>query len=34
VTERVVDEVVTLPLHSNMRPVFVERVITAIREFF
>jgi dTDP-4-amino-4,6-dideoxygalactose transaminase len=34
VTERVTSEVVTLPLHSNMRPDFVERVIDAIRRFF
>jgi dTDP-4-amino-4,6-dideoxygalactose transaminase len=33
VTERVVDEVVTLPLHSNMRPDFVERVIDAVASF-
>jgi dTDP-4-amino-4,6-dideoxygalactose transaminase len=33
VTERVVDEVVTLPLHSNMRQEFVERVIDAVTTF-
>jgi len=33
VTDRVVDEVTTLPLHSNMRPDFVERVIDAVRSF-
>ena len=33
VTERVVGEVLTLPLHSNMRPEFVERVIEGVREF-
>jgi len=34
VTERVVGEVLTLPLHSHMRPDFVERVIAGVREFF
>ena len=34
VTERVVDEVVTLPLHSCMREAFVERVIEGVRSFF
>ncbi len=34
VTERVVEEVVTLPLHSNMRPAHVERVIEAVTSFF
>ncbi|MBC5808047.1 MAG: DegT/DnrJ/EryC1/StrS family aminotransferase [Candidatus Eremiobacteraeota bacterium] len=34
VTERVVDEVLTLPLHSNMREEFVERVIEAVVSFF
>jgi dTDP-4-amino-4,6-dideoxygalactose transaminase len=33
VTERIVDEVTTLPLHSNMRPEFVERVIEGVRSF-
>ena len=33
VTERVVDEVTTLPLHSEMRPEFVERVVDAVRSF-
>lgn len=33
-TERVVKEIVTLPLHSNMRPDFVERVIDGITTFF
>ena len=33
VTERVVGEVTTLPLHSDMRPDFVERVIDAVRSF-
>lgn len=34
VTERVVSEVVTLPLHSNMRPEFVDRVIEGVTSFF
>ncbi len=34
VTERAVDEVVTLPLHSLMREAFVERVIDGVRSFF
>ncbi len=34
ITDRVVDEVLTLPLHSNMRPECVERVITGIQTFF
>ena len=34
VTERVVDEVMTLPLHSLMREGFVERVIDGVRSFF
>lgn len=34
VTDHVVEEVVTLPLHSNMRPDFVERVIDGISGFF
>jgi dTDP-4-amino-4,6-dideoxygalactose transaminase len=33
VTERIVDEVTTLPLHSNMKPEFVERVIDGVRSF-
>jgi dTDP-4-amino-4,6-dideoxygalactose transaminase len=33
VTDRVVAQVTTLPLHSNMRPDFVERVIDAVRSF-
>jgi len=33
VTDRVVEEVLTLPLHSDMRPEFVERVIEGVREF-
>ncbi len=34
VTERVVEEVLTLPLHSNMKPEFVERVIDGVAGFF
>jgi len=34
VTERVVNEVLTLPLHSKMKEEFVERVINAVTGFF
>ena len=34
VTDKVVAEVLTLPLHSNMRPEFVERVIEGVTSFF
>jgi len=34
VTDRVVEQVVTLPLHSCMREDFVERVIDGVRSFF
>jgi dTDP-4-amino-4,6-dideoxygalactose transaminase len=34
VTERVVNEVLTLPLHSNMKPEYVERVINGVTDFF
>jgi dTDP-4-amino-4,6-dideoxygalactose transaminase len=34
VTEKVVTEVLTLPLHSNMRPEFVERVLEGVTSFF
>jgi dTDP-4-amino-4,6-dideoxygalactose transaminase len=34
VTERVTQEVITLPLHSNMRPEFVDRVIAGVGDFF
>lgn len=34
VTDRVVREVLTLPLHSNMRTDFVERIITGVTSFF
>ena len=34
VTERVCSEIVTLPLHSNMQPEHIERVIDAVRSFF
>ena len=33
VTDRVVSEVLTLPLHSNMKPEFVERVIAGVTSF-
>jgi dTDP-4-amino-4,6-dideoxygalactose transaminase len=34
VTDRVAPQILTLPLHSNMKPSFAERVIEAICEFF
>ncbi len=34
VTERAVEEVLTLPLHSNMRPEFSRRVIEGVAGFF
>jgi dTDP-4-amino-4,6-dideoxygalactose transaminase len=34
VTNRIVEEVVTLPLHSNMKPEFVERVVDGVTSFF
>ena len=34
VTDRIVQEVVTLPLHSNMRPEWITRVIEAVTRFF
>lgn len=34
VTDKVVREVLTLPLHSNMREEFVERVIVGVTSFF
>jgi len=34
VTERIVEEVLTLPLHSRMKPEFVERVIEGVTTFF
>jgi dTDP-4-amino-4,6-dideoxygalactose transaminase len=34
VTEKVVEEVLTLPLHSNMKPPFVQRVIDGVLSFF
>ena len=34
VTERVATEVLTLPLHSNMKPEFVERVMEGVSSFF
>jgi len=34
VTDKVVREVLTLPLHSNMKPEFVKRIIDGITSFF
>jgi dTDP-4-amino-4,6-dideoxygalactose transaminase len=34
ITDTVVKEVLTLPLHSNMRPGFVERIINGVVAFF
>ena len=34
VTNKIVDEILTLPLHSNMKPEFVQRVIDGITSFF
>lgn len=34
VTDKVVDEVLTLPLHSNMRPEFVDRVVKSVTKFW
>lgn len=34
VTEKVVREVLTLPVHSNMRPEIVERVIEGVTSYF
>jgi dTDP-4-amino-4,6-dideoxygalactose transaminase len=34
VTDKVVREVLTLPLHSNMRSDFVERVIEGVTSYF
>jgi dTDP-4-amino-4,6-dideoxygalactose transaminase len=34
VTNKVVQEVLTLPLHSNMKPEFVERVIKGVNSFY
>jgi dTDP-4-amino-4,6-dideoxygalactose transaminase len=34
VTEQVVEEVLTLPLHSNMKPESVERVVAGVTGFF
>jgi dTDP-4-amino-4,6-dideoxygalactose transaminase len=34
VTDRVVNEVLTLPLHSNMKPEFIDRVIEGVSSFF
>jgi len=34
ITDKVVDEVLTLPLHSNMKEEFVKRVIDGVTSFF
>lgn len=34
VTDRVTEEILTLPLHSNMRAAMVERIVGQIRRFF
>lgn len=34
VTERIADEILTLPLHSNMKTEFVERVVEGVTGFF
>jgi len=34
VAERVVDEVLTLPLHSNMKPEFADRIMEGVTSFF
>lgn len=34
VTDKVVKEVLTLPLHSNMKPNFIQRVIDGVTSFF
>ena len=34
VTDKVVEEVLTLPLHSNMKPDFVQRVIDGVSSFY
>ena len=34
VTDEVVEQVITIPLHSNMKPEFVERVIDGVTSFF
>ncbi|HUI93306.1 MAG TPA: DegT/DnrJ/EryC1/StrS family aminotransferase [Chitinivibrionales bacterium] len=34
VTDRVIKEVLTLPLHSNMKPQYIERVIGGVCEFY
>lgn len=34
VTDKLVQEVLTLPLHSNMKPEFVDRVIDSVKGFF
>lgn len=34
VTDRITEQVITLPLHSNMKPEFVERVIDGVTSFY
>jgi dTDP-4-amino-4,6-dideoxygalactose transaminase len=34
VTERICEQVLTLPLHSEMKPIYVERVIDGVTSFF
>jgi dTDP-4-amino-4,6-dideoxygalactose transaminase len=34
ITSKIVDEVLTVPLHSNMKPEFIERIIKGISDFF
>ena len=34
ITEKITDEVLTLPLHSNMKTEFVDRIIKGVIEFF
>jgi len=34
ITEKLVKEVLTLPLHSNMKQQYIERVIDGVCEFF
>lgn len=34
VTDRITEQVMTLPLHSNMKPEFVERVIDGVTSFY
>jgi len=34
ITNRVVNEILTIPLHSNMKNEFIERIISEIKKFF